>query len=79
LVDMKRHVTVSVKVPAELKESMDAYGVETSKVLRKALEDEVTRRKVEELKKEGAKMKGLFAKIPIEDVVKSIRDDRDHR
>jgi len=76
---MKKRVTVSVKIPAELKESMDSYGVQTSKVLRKALEDEVMQRKVEELKKDGEKMKGLLAKMTIEDVVKSIREDRDSR
>jgi antitoxin CcdA len=74
---MKRHVTVSVKVPAELKESMDAYGVETSKVLRKALEDEVMRKKVEELKKDGEKLQRLFERMTVDDVVKSIREDRD--
>jgi hypothetical protein len=47
--------------------------------LRKALEDEVKKREVEELKVEIEKLKPILDKVSVEDIVKSIREDRDSR
>jgi len=47
--------------------------------LRKALEDEVKKREVEELKVEIDKLKPILDKVSVEDIVKSIREDRDSR
>jgi hypothetical protein len=47
--------------------------------LRKALEDEVRKREVEELKEEINRLKPILEKISAEDIVKSIREDRDSR
>jgi len=72
-------VTVSTKIPKPLKERMIKLKIKPSKLLRKAIEDEVKRKEVEELKNQIAKLKPILDKISIEDVVKSIREDRDSR
>jgi dihydroorotase len=47
--------------------------------LRKALEDEVKKREIEELKEEIDRLKPILEKVSIEDIVKSIREERDTR
>jgi len=54
---MKESVTVSTKIPKQLKEKMQQFKIKPSKIMRKALEDEVRRRQVEELKEEIKKLK----------------------
>ena len=39
---------VSVRIPEELKETLKKYGVKVSEAARRALEDEVERRRMEE-------------------------------
>ena len=72
-------VTVSTKIPKQLKEKMQRFKIKPSKILRKALEDEVRKREVEELKEELNKLKPVLAKVSMEDIVKSIREDRESR
>ena len=72
-------VTVSTKIPKPLKEKMIKLKIKPSKLLRKAIEDEVKRREMEELKGQIAKLKPILDKVSIEDIVKSIREDRDSR
>ncbi len=50
-----------------------------SKIPQKALEDEVKKREIKELKKETNKLKPILEKISLDDAVKSIREDRDSR
>ncbi len=72
-------VTVSTKIPKQLKEKMIKLKIKPSKLLRKAIEDEVKRREMEELKDQINKLKPILDKISMEDIVKSIREDRDNR
>jgi len=72
-------VTVSTKIPKQLKEKIQRFKIKPSKILRKALEDEVKRREVEELKEEIKKLKPTLEKVSMENIVKSIREDRDSR
>jgi antitoxin CcdA len=72
-------VTVSTKIPKQLKEKIRRFKIKPSKILRKALEDEVRKREIEELKKEIDMLKPVLEKLSMEDVVKSIREDRDSR
>ncbi len=76
---LEQSVTVSTKIPKHLKEKMQRLKIKPSKIVRKALEDEVKKREVEELKKEIEQLKPILDKISMEDVVKSIREDRDNR
>jgi antitoxin CcdA len=72
-------VTVSTKIPKQLKEKIKKFKIKPAKILRKALEDEVRKREVEELKEELERLKPVLEKLSMDDVVKSIRDDRDNR
>lgn len=72
-------VTVSTKISKQLKEKMQRFKIKPAKILRKALEDEVKKREMEELKEEINKLKPILEKISMDDIVKSIREDRDSR
>jgi antitoxin CcdA len=76
---VQQSVTVSTKIPKQLKEKIQKFKIKPSKILRKALEDEVKKREVEELKLEIDKLKPILDKVSVEDIVKSIREDRDSR
>lgn len=79
MVALGRSSTVSVKVPVWLKEELQRLGIKPSSVMRKALEDEVKRKEVERIRREIERMKPTLAKIPVESVVRSIREDREQR
>jgi antitoxin CcdA len=70
-------VTVSTKISKQLKEKMERFKIKPSKILRKALEDEVKKREIEELKEEIDRLKPILEKVSVEDIVKSIREERD--
>ena len=72
-------VTVSTKIPKPLKEKMVKLKIKPSKLLRKAIEDEVKRKEMEELEEEITILKPVLDKISVEHIVRSIREDRDNR
>lgn len=76
---MGGYVTVSVKVPLEVKEKLKELGLKPSKVLRKAIEDAIREEEVKRLKRRIETLQATLAKIPVEEVVKSIREDREGR
>ncbi len=77
--NMTQCVTVSAKIPKQLKEKMQRLKIKPSKILRKALEDEVKKREVEALREEIKKLKPVLDKLTMDDIVKSVREDRDSR
>jgi hypothetical protein len=76
---MSRYSTVSTKIPEALKAKMEKLKIKPSKVLRKAIEDEVKRREAQELKLEVDKLKPLLSKVSVEEAVRSVREDRERR
>ncbi|MHC1564220.1 MAG: CopG family transcriptional regulator [Candidatus Hecatellaceae archaeon] len=76
---MGKYITVSVKIPLELKEKLDKLSVKPSKLLRKAIEQELKKREVERIKEEIEGLKPVLSKISMKDVLKSIREDRESR
>ena len=74
---MGRYVTVSTKVRKELRDEAKKLGINISGVLRKALEEEIKRRKIKLLKKKLENLKNALDKIDINRVVNHIREDRD--
>lgn len=79
MVQLVQSVTVSTKIPKQLKEKMQRLRIKPAKILRKALEDEVKRREVEALKEEIGKLKPILEKLSVDDIVKGIREDRERR
>ena len=76
---MSKSVTVSTKIPQELKEKIKQLKIKPSKLLRKAIEDEIRRREAEKLKEDIEKLKPILNKVSVEDIVKGIREDRTRR
>jgi antitoxin CcdA len=72
-------VTVSTKIPKQLKEKMKTLKIKPSRIMRKAIEDEIKRKEAAQLREEIDKLKPLLEKVSIENIVKSIREDRDSR
>ena len=70
---------MSTKIPKPLKEKMVKLKIKPSKLLRKAIEDEIKRKEIEELEDEITKLKPVLDKISVEHIVRSIREDRDSR
>jgi len=70
---------ITVRVPEELKDDLKKYGVEAAEVARRAWEEEVRKRKIEEASLAAQELGEFFSKIGIDEVVKMIREDRDSR
>jgi len=77
--NMSKSVTVSTKIPKELKEKIKELKIKPSKLLRRALEDEIRRREAEKLAEEIEKLRPTLERISVEEIVKSVREDRDRR
>ena len=76
---MAKYETVSVKVPAEIKQKLKKYGIKPSKLLRKTLEQEIRKREIEEIKTEIQNLGDALDRIDTADVVATIREDREKR
>ncbi|MFH2110050.1 MAG: hypothetical protein ABIJ47_02195 [Candidatus Bathyarchaeota archaeon] len=76
---MVKYETVSARIPPELKEKIDKYNVKTSEVIREALEEEVSRKELEDLKEHAQRLRPLLDRVTTEEVVRSIREDRNKR
>jgi hypothetical protein len=74
---MGKTVVISVRIPEELKRELEKYNINEAEVIRRALINEVKKAKARELEKQIDDE--LLSKISVEDVVKSIREDRDSR
>jgi len=72
-------VVVSVRIPRELKEEAKRYGINISEVARRALEEEVRRRKLEEAMAAARRIGEILSKIPEEEMVKWLREAREER
>ncbi|KPV64858.1 MAG: hypothetical protein AOA65_0704 [Candidatus Bathyarchaeota archaeon BA1] len=76
---MGRYVTVSAKVPVELKERLRKLNVNISQLVRKAIEEEVERREREALRTLAGEVSQLLRKVPPTEIVKVIREAREER
>lgn len=76
---MGRYTTVSVKVPSELKGKMETLGIKPSKLLRRAIDEAIRKGEVRRIKDEIERLKPLLNKISVEEIVGSIREDRECR
>jgi len=76
---MGKSVVISVRIPEEQKEELEKYNIDEAEVIRRALVNEVKKAKAKELEKEAKEIKEVLSKIPIEDVIKEIREDKNER
>jgi Mg/Co/Ni transporter MgtE len=73
------YITILVKIPRELKELMDKYGIKPSTVIRRALEEEVKKKILEEAENKVKELINKVAHISDEEIARIIREDRDGR
>ena len=72
-------VTITAKIPKELKEKIRRLNINASRVIREALEAEVRRKEEEQLKALAREVSNILSKIPREEIVQTIREARDER
>ena len=70
-------VTVSAKIPRELKEMMDRLGIRPGPVIRRALEEEVRRRILEEAEREARELSRRMSHVSDDEIAQLIREDRE--
>jgi len=76
---MGRYATISVKIPAELKEELRRRGIKVADVVREALRRAVAEARMRELEGELEEIAPLLERMPLDFVVRSIREDREGR
>jgi len=76
---MGSQVTVCAKIPAELKKKLAKLGVNVSGLVREALQSEVERLERERLRKLAEDAGAILQKVPVEEIVESVRASRDNR
>ncbi|MCD6480357.1 CopG family transcriptional regulator [Candidatus Bathyarchaeota archaeon] len=76
---MGRYATISVKIPAELKEELRRRGIKVADVVREALRRAVAEARLRELEGELEEIAPLLERMPLDFVVRSIKEDRDRR
>lgn len=74
---MGKYVTVSAKIPEELKKKLRELNVNTSQLVRKALEEKIRHIEEENLKTLAVKASRLLKKIPPAEITRAIRETRD--
>ncbi|KYH39890.1 MAG: hypothetical protein AYL33_007030 [Candidatus Bathyarchaeota archaeon B63] len=77
--NMGRYITVSVKVPIEVKEKLEKLGIKPSKILKRAIDEELRRREIEEIEDKLKELKNVLNRFSREFIVESIREDRESR
>lgn len=73
------YVTVSAKIPRELKKLLDEYGIKPSPIIRKALEEEVKKHMLNEIEEKARELSRKVSHIPDEEIARIIREDREGR
>ena len=76
---MSNTVTVSAKIPKELKEKLHKLKINVSRLIREALEKEVRRKEEERLRSMAEQVSLSLKKIPREEIVRVVRESRDER
>ncbi|KYH37762.1 MAG: hypothetical protein AYL29_003240 [Candidatus Bathyarchaeota archaeon B24] len=76
---MTEYVTVSAKIPKELRRKLAELGIKPSEVIRRALEAEVEKRTMALLREKVEKAAGIISRIGVENWVRAVRESRDER
>jgi post-segregation antitoxin (ccd killing protein) len=72
-------ITISVRIPRRLREEARRYGINISEVTRRALEEEVRRRKLEEAAAAARHVGELLSRISVKGMVEWLREARRER
>ena len=72
-------VTVTAKIPEELRKRLEGLDVNVSGLIRKALEQEVERLEMERLRRMAGEAGRILREIPPEELVRVVRESREER
>jgi len=67
---------ISIRVSDDTKHEIDKYGIEVSAVARKAIEEEIRRKKLEEAAEAAQALGEIFSRVPEEQLLQWIKEDR---
>ncbi len=70
---------LTLRVDKALKAKIKKYKISASKIARRAIEEEIKRREMQELTEAVIEMKTILEKIPDEEIIKAVRESRDQR
>jgi len=76
---MGRYTTVSAKIDTKLKEKIVKYNISISKVIKKALEEEIKRREEKELNEMLKEASRILSRVGRENIIQFIREGREER
>jgi|Deesub1362B_J571_1020462.scaffolds.fasta_scaffold00745_4 post-segregation antitoxin (ccd killing protein) len=74
-----KYTTVSAKIDTKLKEKIAKYNINVSKVIKKALEEEVRRREEEEIREMLKEASKILSKVGRGNIIQFIREGREER
>lgn len=74
-----KYVTVSTKVPRDLKKKLEELNIKPSVVIKKALIEAIREAELRSLESECERTSPILDKIPVERVTRIIREERDSR
>jgi len=74
-----KQVTVTAKIPEQLKKRLASLDVNVSELIRKALEEEVEKAERERVRKLADEAGRILQKIPNGELVEAIRESREAR
>ncbi len=77
--DLSRYVTVSAKIPEDLKRRAKELNINISQLIRKAIEREVRLREEKRLRMMAKEASDVLRKIPSIEIVRAIRETREQR
>ena len=76
---MSKYVTLSVKIPRDMRERLEKLGISTSKVMRRALLEAIREAELRKLEQELESLAPVLEKLTVEHVASNIRENRDQR
>jgi post-segregation antitoxin (ccd killing protein) len=76
---MGNQVTVTAKIPAELKKKLTKLGVNVSELTREALQREVERLERDRRRRLAEEAGKILRKVPVEEIVEAVRASRENR
>ena len=74
---MKRHTTISAKIPEEEREEIKKLGLNPTSIIRKAVQEEIRRARNNDLIKKMKKVAPIISKLNLDEIVSDIREDRE--
>ena len=70
---------ITVRVDSETKRKIKKHRINVSETVRKALQNEISKREQENLQRALDEAGRILRKIPEKDIVRSVRESRDKR